>query len=67
MNEDIIINDDGYSEMETQDIDFDVDPYDNDVDDSMDGDAESALASAGFGMDEDYCHDTPMGDVYGGE
>lgn len=28
--------------------DFDCDPGD------MDGDAESALASAGFGMDEDY-------------
>jgi len=27
--------------------------YDN-YDDSMDGDAESALASAGFGTDEDY-------------
>jgi len=25
-----------------------------DYDDSMDGDAESALASAGFGTDEDY-------------
>jgi hypothetical protein len=33
----------------------------------MDGDAESALASAGFGTDEDYCHDTPLGDQYGGE
>lgn len=30
------------------DGDFDYDPGD------MDGDAESALASAGFGMDEDY-------------
>lgn len=30
------------------DGDFDCDPAD------MDGDAESALASAGFGMDEDY-------------
>ncbi len=30
-------------------------PYDSDeVDESMDGDHESALASAGFGMDEDY-------------
>lgn len=27
---------------------------DRDVDDSMDGDHESALASAGFGTDEDY-------------
>lgn len=28
-------------------------------DDSMDGDAASALASAGFGTDEDYEHGTP--------
>jgi hypothetical protein len=27
---------------------------DEDYDDSMDGDHESALASAGFGTDEDY-------------
>lgn len=37
-----------------------LEPYDNEVDDpeeyddSMDGDHESALASAGFGTDEDY-------------
>jgi len=30
------------------------DEYENDQNDSMDGDAESALASAGFGTDEDY-------------
>ena len=28
--------------------------YDRDPDDSMDGDFDSAMASAGFGMDEDY-------------
>ena len=28
---------------------------DNAIDDSMDGDMQSGLASAGFGMDEDYC------------
>ena len=28
--------------------------YDPDLDDPMDGDHESALASAGFGTDEDY-------------
>lgn len=44
-----------------------------DCDDSMDGDHESALASAGFGTDEDYGYygefdDTPMyEDYYGGE
>ncbi len=27
---------------------------DDDYDDSMDGDFDSAMASAGFGMDEDY-------------
>lgn len=32
------------------DPDRDVDDYD----DSMDGDFDSAMASAGFGMDEDY-------------
>lgn len=37
-------------------------------DDSMDGDHESGLASAGWGTDEDYQHDTPMyEDYYGGE
>jgi len=41
--------------------------------DGMDGDHESALASAGFGTDEDYGYygepdDTPMyEDYYGGE
>jgi hypothetical protein len=30
-------------------------PFD-DYDDSMDGDAASALASAGWGTDEDYDH-----------
>lgn len=35
---------------------------------SMDGDLESGLASAGWGTDEDYNHDTPMyEDYYGGE
>jgi hypothetical protein len=28
--------------------------FDEEYDDSMDGDAESALASAGWGTDEDY-------------
>lgn len=46
------------------------DGYD-DIDESMDGDHESGLASAGFGTDEDYGaygEDTPMfDDYYGGE
>jgi hypothetical protein len=46
--------------------------YDDEAsyDESMDGDMESGLASAGFGTDEDYGYygdDTPMGDYYGGE
>jgi hypothetical protein len=38
------------------DEDFDAEPSDEDFDsdDSMDGDHESALASCGFGTDEDY-------------
>jgi hypothetical protein len=44
--------------------------YDND-DDSMDGDHNSAMESAGWGTDEDYGYygdDTPMyDDYYGGE
>jgi hypothetical protein len=39
-----------------------IDDPDNSPDDSMDGDAESALASAGFGTDEDYEHGTPICD-----
>ena len=36
--------------------------------DSMDGDHDSAMTSAGWGIDEDYCPDTPMfEDYYGGE
>lgn len=30
--------------------------YDMDYDDSMDGDFDSAMESAGWGMDEDYNH-----------
>ena len=39
----------------------------HDDDESMDGDMESGLASAGFGNDEDYCNETPMFEDYGGE
>jgi hypothetical protein len=38
--------------MDTDLSDYEVD--DDSFDDSMDGDAESALASAGWGTDEDY-------------
>ena len=40
-----------YNEMVEDGADQD---YDDTYDDSMDGDHESGLASAGFGMDEDY-------------
>ena len=36
--------------------------YFDDFDDSMDGDAESALASAGYGTDEDYGADFTDGE-----
>lgn len=36
-------------------------------DDSMDGDFDSAMASAGLGTDEDYEHETPLGEQYEGE
>ena len=35
---------------------FDTEPASVEPDDSMDGDATSALASAGLGTDEDYEH-----------
>jgi hypothetical protein len=35
-------------------LDFDDREYEEEYDDSMDGDATSALASAGWGTDEDY-------------
>lgn len=31
-----------------------LDDFESDYDDSMDGDFDSAMASAGFGTDEDY-------------
>lgn len=42
----------------------DIDDYydDNDYDDSMDGDAESAFGSCGWGVDEYYSADTDYGD-----
>jgi hypothetical protein len=41
--------------LDVQDYDPSCDPSDEDnYDDSMDGDHESGLASAGWGTDEDY-------------
>lgn len=57
-------HDNDYDSMECEDC-YDED---EDCDDSMDGDMESGLASAGWGVDESYEHDTPMyEDYYGGE
>jgi hypothetical protein len=41
----------GCDDIETNEVEDD-----NDYDDSMDGDHESGLASAGWGTDEDYGH-----------
>ena len=51
---------DFYGELCHDDEDFD----ENDCDESMDGDFDSGMASAGFGYDEQYEHDTPIGDFY---
>jgi len=46
----ILTGEDALERMrEEDDLDFEADPGD------MDGDHESALASAGWGTDEDYC------------
>ena len=42
-------------------IDMESDPFEPRYDDSMDGDFDSAMASAGFGTDEDYGY---YGDEY---
>ncbi len=52
---------DGDENLDDEDRDDERDPFMTDAE--ADGDA---LASAGFGMDEDY-GDTPLGDDFGGE
>lgn len=48
--------------LDEQTADFDGDDNLSDVEaDAM------TLASSGMGMDEDYYHDTPMGEDFGGE
>jgi hypothetical protein len=37
-----------------RDDNWDTDDYEDDVDESMDGDWDTGMASAGFGTDEDY-------------
>ena len=52
---DIDLQDDGYHVVCAECGHYwDSGPEDEDYSDPMDGDAESALASCGFGMDEDY-------------
>lgn len=55
------MRDDKIFDDETESVTFDPeedalegDDYEPDFNSDMDGDAESALASAGFGTDEDY-------------
>lgn len=52
---------DAYFNEDFDDEERDPAEYDYQYDDSMDGDAESALASAGYGTDEDYGY---YGDEY---
>lgn len=47
--------------------DENYDDYDDYYDDSMDGDHESGLASAGFGLDESYDHNNFDDCGYDGE
>lgn len=58
-------------DMELNDHEDDFDDFDDYYDESMDGDHDSAMTSAGWGTDEDYGDygdDTPMfEDYYGGE
>lgn len=60
-------NDFHEDEMELDDHEDEYEDYYDENDDSMDGDAESAFGSCGWGVDE-YYNDTPMyDDYYGGE
>ena len=55
-----------YEDDEWIDVDGGVSEYDY-YDDSMDGDFDSAMASAGFGTDEDYGLYDDYNDFYGEE
>lgn len=58
---------DAHLEMEYEDR-FQIDDEETvEPDESMDGDFDSGMASAGYGTDEDYEHETPLGEEYGGE
>lgn len=50
--------------MDDDDYDYDTDREDFHLADDMDGDHESALASAGWGTDEDYYYDDYSPEYY---
>ena len=50
------VDPDTHEEGDWDSEDDDYTPSCEDYDDSMDGDAESALSSCGWGVDEDYDH-----------
>ena len=58
------MNYDDYNDFYGEPLDDDVEIVDwyDDEDDSMDGDAESAFGSCGWGVDEYYNHDSDYGD-----
>lgn len=57
-----------YGPPEEEDYFDGPEDWDDEPEDSMDGDFDSGMASAGHGTDEDYDHwETPLGDDYGGE
>jgi hypothetical protein len=64
-------NDFYQEDLELNDHEDDFDDFEDYYDESMDGDHDSAMESAGWGTDEDYGYygdDTPMfEDYYGGE
>ena len=47
-------NYDDYNDFHDEDENEEDDVWGNDVDDSMDGDFDSAMRDAGWGTDEDY-------------
>jgi hypothetical protein len=58
-------NYDDYNDFHGTEEDESDESWDDDFDDSMDGDHESGLASAGYGTDEDYGYYADDSDFYG--
>lgn len=61
-DDDMDANYDDYNDFHDEDGLNEFDSWDEDYDDSMDGDAESAFGSCGWGVDEYYNADTDYGD-----